>query len=176
MNAILCVYNGDLLGIDNKMPWEVFPQLKKLPQIKKDLKFFKNKTLQGILVMGSKTWQSLACKTLPNRKKHIIITGKPKSYSASHETEFLKLEEFKEKYGNEKNVWVIGGFNLLKQIADDCELIYIHHLNIPADLLKDIDEKRIIHYENIEKFLPHKKYSMKIVFKDNRVLEIIRNK
>ena len=70
VQAILAVDSQFGLAKDGKIPWKN----------KTDLQFFKNKTINNIVIMGSKTLLSLPnSKPLPNRF-NIVITNDPEKY------------------------------------------------------------------------------------------------
>ena len=73
MNAIFCLYNRHIIGVDGLLPSQVIPELGKEEALKVDMSIFKYLTRDAIVVMGRKTWESLGCKPLPGRKMNIII-------------------------------------------------------------------------------------------------------
>ena len=144
MNAVLCIYNWHILGINNKMPWEVFPKLRQDPLVKKDLELFKHLTKDAIIVMGRKTWESLGSKPLPNRKMNIVITSNPKKMTQEQPlwkfktpVNFLTKEEFEKYYMNQPNVWIIGGASLYEEYIPKCEQVYI--TNIHSEIIDTPD-------------------------------------
>lgn len=144
MNAVFCLYNWHILGIDNKMPWEVFPGLRKHPLVKKDLELFKHLTKDAIVVMGRKTWESLGSKPLPNRKMNIVITSNPKKMAQEQPlwkfktpVNFLTKEEFEKYYMNQPNVWIIGGASLYEEYIPKCEQVYV--TNIYSEIIDTSD-------------------------------------
>lgn len=62
---IAAMSDDGIIGVDNKLPWH----------IPKDLKWFKLNTLDGSLIMGRKTWESLPNKPLKNRMNIILTRG-----------------------------------------------------------------------------------------------------
>ncbi len=62
-----------VIGYQGKLPWH-------LPE---ELQYFKQKTLHQTIIMGRKTFQSLGCRALPQRR-NIIITRHPKKFVANH--------------------------------------------------------------------------------------------
>jgi dihydrofolate reductase len=98
-------YNGDLLE-----------------HIPEDLKYFKALTTGHAVVMGSKTWDSLPKKPLPDRTNIII----------SHEGNLLlengairlKLEDLDLDYF-ETDVFVIGGGSIYQQLLPFCDRVYV---------------------------------------------------
>lgn len=98
-------YNGDLLE-----------------HIPEDLKYFKTLTTGHAVVMGSKTWDSLPKKPLPDRTNIII----------SHEGNLLlengairlKLEDLNLDYF-ETDVFIIGGGSIYQQLLPFCDRVYV---------------------------------------------------
>ena len=92
-----------------------------------DMNFFKTMTTGNIVVMGRKTWDSLPKKPLPNRT-NIIITSHPEK-SDNIETTFTTMEDFLDnlEYINtgEKDIYIIGGASIYKQLLPYCERIYM---------------------------------------------------
>lgn len=87
------------IGIDNKLPWH-------LPD---DLKFFKQQTQGGVIVMGRKTFESIGSKPLPNRRNIVLTrqkTWQAEGIEIAFDLDFL-LQQLRQE--NIENVWVIGG-------------------------------------------------------------------
>jgi dihydrofolate reductase len=55
----------NIIGVRNSMPWPALPQ---------ELKFFREKTENGIVIMGRRTFESLGQKPLKNRV-NVVISG-----------------------------------------------------------------------------------------------------
>ena len=64
IKAILACDEEWGIGKDGDLPW---------PHNSADLKWFKDNTVNGIVVMGKSTWDSLPRKPLPKRK-NIVVT------------------------------------------------------------------------------------------------------
>lgn len=64
-----------VIGNGNSLPW---------PKEKSDLKFFKEKTSGGSLIMGRKTFQGLGTLHLVNRKIYVLTHFNPYSWSVSN--------------------------------------------------------------------------------------------
>ena len=63
MFTILVAYDENrVIGNEGRLPWD-------LP---KDLKLFKERTLDNIVIMGRKTWESLPVKPLPKRLNIVV--------------------------------------------------------------------------------------------------------
>ena len=118
MNMIVSVDINRGIGKDGNL-------LVKIPQ---DMKFFKETTIgdgNNIVVMGSKTYESIG-KPLPNRR-NIILTGQPMRYQNIDGIEaYCKgdLDYILKDEPNE-NIFIIGGESLYKQYIDQCYTLYI---------------------------------------------------
>lgn len=136
MNAIFCLYNRRIIGVDGLLPSQVIPELGKEEALKVDMSIFKYLTRDAIVVMGRKTWESLGCKQLPGRKMNIIITSTPDDMAKKYPlwkfkdpVNFLTKEQFERwHYANEPNVWIIGGISLLKEYIPRCEHVYCNEI------------------------------------------------
>lgn len=105
VKVIAAVDLNYLMGYDNHIPWN----------IPSDLKRFRQKTLNHIVVMGRKTYESIG-KPLPDRTNCVISSDftKIKNLSSgiilgnSLNEIMLKLS------GTDKTIWVIGGSQVYK--------------------------------------------------------------
>lgn len=68
LSQIVAIAKNRVMGVNNTLPWH----------IPEDMKFFREKTKNHIMIMGRKTFESLKS-PLPNRL-HIVITNQ-KNYS-----------------------------------------------------------------------------------------------
>ena len=113
MITIVVAYSAGnrVIGRDGKLPWH----------IPEDLANFKEMTLNQVVIMGRKTWQSLPekYKPLPNRI-NIIVTKFPSEntkdvfYEASVED---GIDLAKRLYAD-KEIFLIGGAQLYKYAID----------------------------------------------------------
>ena len=64
INIIAAMAKNRVIGINNKIPWN----------IPNDLKYFKKLTTanKSAIIMGRKTWDSLPIKPLPNRRNYVL--------------------------------------------------------------------------------------------------------
>lgn len=114
ISLLFAMDSNRVIGYKNDLPW-------RLP---KDLRFFKEKTLSQITIMGRKTFDSFD-KPLPNRD-NVIIT---RDYSYRQEgtrvihsiNEVLKWN----RDNPEKEYFVIGGGNIFKQILPYADRMYM---------------------------------------------------
>lgn len=143
INIIVCKNNFDYIGKDNKM----------LYHIPKDLAFFKRKTVNHIIIMGRKTFESLPG-MLPNRE-HWVITRDP---SFNKARSFNSIDDVLEAIDPNVDYYIIGGGEIYKQFMPYADYLYITEVDDfkvgdvrfpPIDMTKwslsvsriDIDEK-----------------------------------
>ena len=110
IKAILACDQDWGIGKDGDLPW---------PHNTDDLKWFKESTMGGVVVMGKSTWNSLPRKPLPNRK-NIIITSSEQDKEQDG-CQFIKFNIVKKELVNmskSQNVWIIGGAKLVKGLLD----------------------------------------------------------
>ena len=100
--------NGEI-GLDNRLPWN----------IPNDLKYFKKITTGHTVVMGRKTFESMGCQLLPNRKNVIITTQE--DYRVEGATVINYIDEIKSLEGE---VFIIGGAKLFETTVDIADKIY----------------------------------------------------
>lgn len=110
INMIVCKNNFDYIGKDNKM----------LYHIPKDLAFFKRKTVNHVIIMGRKTFESLPG-MLPNRE-HWVIT-RDSSFNKAHS--FNSIDDVLEAIDPNVDYYVIGGGEIYKQFMPYADCLYI---------------------------------------------------
>lgn len=148
ITVIAAAAQNDALGKDNKLIWH----------LSDDLKRFKSLTLDGYIVMGRKTFESLPG-ILP-RRKHIVITRNP---DFTKEDVFVveSLEEALDMVPIDKEAFVVGGGEIYRQtinIADKIELTRVHH-DFEADTFFpeiDLDKWELVFSEFHPKDEKHK--------------------
>lgn len=143
INMIVCKNNFDYIGKDNKM----------LYHIPKDLAFFKRKTVNHVIIMGRKTFESLPG-LLPNRE-HWVIT---RDTSFNKARSFNSIDDVLEAIDPNVDYYIIGGGEIYKQFIPYADCLYITEVDDfkvgdvrfpPIDMTKwslsvlrtDIDEK-----------------------------------
>jgi dihydrofolate reductase/thymidylate synthase len=123
INLVVTFSKNMGIGFENKLPWN-------LPD---DLEWFKQLTLNSIVVMGRKTWDSLPKnkRTLPNRT-NVILTSSDRGHENYvsdlgdrimfvSETE---LDCFITAQPAESNVFIIGGAALYAKYMATADIIY----------------------------------------------------
>lgn len=110
-----------VIGKDNKLPWH----------FSADLKYFKQLTTGGAVIMGRKTFQSIG-KPLPNRD-NFVLTGNPTAhilYSRLTDEELKKvkfLDSFEKIFQQIETpqAFIIGGGEVYRQTFGNIDGIYL---------------------------------------------------
>ena len=110
INMIVCKNNFDYIGKDNKT----------LYHIPKDLAFFKRKTVNHVIIMGRKTFESLPG-LLPNRE-HWVVTRDP---SFNKARSFNSIDDVLEAIDSNVDYYIIGGGEIYKQFMPYADCLYI---------------------------------------------------
>lgn len=110
INMIVCKNKFDYIGKDNKM----------LYHIPKDLAFFKRKTVNHVIIMGRKTFESLPG-MLPNRE-HWVITRDP---SFNKARSFNSIDDVLEAIDPNVDYYIIGGGEIYKQFMPYTDCLYV---------------------------------------------------
>ena len=124
MNIIVAVDKNWAIGKDNKL----------LIQIPEDQRFFRNETINKVVVMGRKTLESLpGGKPLKDRTNIVISSNKnykPQGVIVVHSIEEA-LEELK-KY-NSEDIYIMGGQTIYQQFLDYCQIAHVTKVNYSYD-------------------------------------------
>lgn len=113
INCIVAVEKNQGIGYEGFMPW---------PNLKEDLKFFKNITSNNVIIMGSTTYKSIG-KSLPNRINVVLSSNKTlgdHTFSDSDNALAFCLSEYPDK-----DIFIIGGENVYKQFLLNIDKYYI---------------------------------------------------
>jgi dihydrofolate reductase len=111
---------NNIIGYKNKIPWD----------IKEDMKLFKEYTINNIVIMGRKTFESMNCDPLKNR---INIVLSKDLVDLSDSKNLYIVNDIKSIYGiinkfNHLDVFIIGGSSLYKYFMPLCSEMYISHI------------------------------------------------
>lgn len=121
LSIIACIGKNLELGKGNDLVFH----------IKDDMKYFKEVTLNHIVVMGRKTFESLP--GLLKDRKNVVITKSNKEFPEGVET-YSSIEEFMEKYKDyQDEIFVIGGASIYKQFLDYCDKLYLTEVDKEID-------------------------------------------
>jgi len=114
--------NG-VIGRDNALPW----------RLRDDMRLFRERTTGHSIIMGRKTWESLA-KPLPDRR-HIVITHQ-KDYQAPAGVIIVdSLEKAVVACLDEPLSYVIGGADIYRQALPLADTLWISEIlaDVPGD-------------------------------------------
>ena len=117
MNLIVAVDKNWAIGLNNKL-------LAKNPE---DLKYFKQMTLNKVVVMGRKTLESLPLGLPLQNRTNIILTTNKNYKRVDGETVVHSLQELEEELKKYKpeDIFVIGGESIYKQLLPHCKFAYV---------------------------------------------------
>lgn len=108
-SIIVCHDQNRVIGLDNKMPWH-------LPN---DLKRVKNLTSGNTIVMGRKTFESIG-KPLPNRR-NVVLT----SNESFHHEGVDVIHSIDEIDQLEGHIFIFGGQGLYEQMITRVDDMYV---------------------------------------------------
>jgi len=108
-----------------------------------DMRHFRDTTMEHILVMGRKTFESLPKRHLPGRI-HVVLTHTPSKYDErytnTNDVFFARLENLDEvleylvyPYSNKK-VFVCGGEEIYRALLPRCERLHVTVIDYPIVL------------------------------------------
>jgi dihydrofolate reductase len=110
MKAIVAMARNRVIGKDGRIPWH-------LPE---DLRWFKKRTMGGVVAMGRKTFESLG-KPLPGRRNVVIS----RNHSFPGVETFASVGEFLATDFRPEEVWIIGGGEIYAQLLPHCTDLYL---------------------------------------------------
>lgn len=119
INCIVAVEKNQGIGFNNQMPW---------PHLKDDMKWFKEKTINNIVIMGRKTWNSLGNKILPNRINLVLSKNKIEgcNYSSNDKNQLLN---YCNKFYPNKEIYIIGGGTVYNLYFDLVDRFYVTEID-----------------------------------------------
>ena len=132
-------------------------------KIPEDLRLFKQFTTGNIVLMGRKTFDSIGCKSLPDRI-NIVISSK-KDFENVGITTFDNMEtavEYSKRKFPDKDLYIIGGGQIYEQGIKYADEIILTRYNkvyedadsyFPVDIMDNFCETEVImegSYEGIE--------------------------
>lgn len=123
MKAIVAVDSNYGIGKNNKL-------LFKIPA---DMKHFKCLTSGNIIVMGSKTFESIG-KALPNRV-NMVLTKTPRKYDGIVGIEAYNKDDLNRilRLERDSDIFIIGGESVYKLYIDQIDEIYLTKLEKSYD-------------------------------------------
>lgn len=130
MNFIVVVDENYAIGQDNNL----------LTHLPGDLKYFKQKTINKVIIMGRETFQSLpGGKPLPQRTTIVLTRDqsfKPNGVLVVNSTQ--ELFELLKDYDDD-TIFIAGGANVYKQFIPYCQYGFVTHIKSSFPANKYID-------------------------------------
>ena len=122
LSIIVAVSENNVIGKNNSLIWH-------LPA---DMKFFKEKTTDHVIITGRKNYESIPEKfrPLPDRK-NIVIT-RQKNYHAPGAIVVSSIEnalQYVSENHNDEEIFIIGGAEIYRQTISVCDKIYLTRLH-----------------------------------------------
>ena len=113
---IVALSLNNVIGVMNKIPW----------YIPEDLIHFKEKTINNVIIMGRKTFESLGTKAPLSDRVNIVITTNPDKYTSTKNLIFIDVNGIDDIIKNYKSkIFVIGGSEIYKLFIDKITEILI---------------------------------------------------
>lgn len=130
LSHIVAASENNAIGVKNDLPWS----------IPEDLKFFKDKTLNSVIIMGRKTYESIG-RPLPKRTTIVVSkTSKASDYpegvlTATSIPEAITLARSVAHSKNINEVFIVGGGEIYKQSLNLVDKVYLTkvHTQVDAD-------------------------------------------
>ena len=121
IKAIFAVDHWGGMGLNGSLPW---------PHHQEDLQYFKEQTLNSIVVMGRNTWDDPKMpKPLPGRTTYVVTSKPIFGYNGVKTIKGNVNESIKLIANNNptKTIWIIGGPNLLLETKDLVDEAHVTH-------------------------------------------------
>lgn len=152
INCIVAVERNQGIGFEGQMPW---------PRLAGDMRWFREKTTDQIVIMGRKTWDSIGAKPLPNRTNLVLSRNKIEGPDCcSEDTDWL-LDYCKTFYPY-KEIFIIGGSAVYQHYLDIVDRFYVTEIDadFKCDTFFDMNYVR----ENFTKVKEHATFNEPIKY------------
>jgi len=111
--------NGGI-GKKGQLPWH----------ISEDLQNFKKITIDSVIIMGRKTWESLPIKPLPNRRNIVLSGSRISNVEVYHSIDDCLSSLEKELVSR---IFIIGGAAIYKSFFSYASYLHITFVNMESD-------------------------------------------
>ncbi|MCK9532685.1 MAG: dihydrofolate reductase [Gammaproteobacteria bacterium] len=157
ITGIAAVNQQNILGINGKMPWG---------QIKGDLAFYKQMTLNKTLVCGGNTYKSLPKAALANRQTFVITRQEPENLPEN--VHFINefpcpgfiIDDIKDK-AISKEIMIIGGGLIYQAFQEQYDKFYLTEISGKDFTTKN---KEVTYFEtDLKKRIAEKQWTNKII-------------
>jgi dihydrofolate reductase len=140
------------IGFNGQMPW---------PRLTGDMRWFREKTTNQIVIMGRKTWESIGSKNLPNRINIVISRNFIEEADRCFSDTDLALEFCTTVYPH-KEIFIIGGSTIYQKYLNIVDRFYI--TEIDADYKCDTFFDMNYVQENFTKIKEHATFNEPIKY------------
>lgn len=150
INCIVAVCKNQGIGFEGSMPW---------PRLSGDMRWFKEKTIDQIVIMGRKTWESIGCKKLPGRI-NIVLSKDNINYADACFADTDRALDYCKIFYPYKEIFIIGGSAIYQHYLDIVDRFYITEIDAEyqCDTFFDLQYvqencktvKDILHYDKTE--------------------------
>jgi len=107
-----------VIGRGGKVPWKC----------RSEMQWFKSQTMGHTVIMGRKTFESVGL--LPGRNNIVLTRGViPGVQTLQH----LSLKAFDRTTSSERNIYIIGGAEIYRQLLPSCDEIFLSVMNFDAE-------------------------------------------
>lgn len=119
-----------IVAIDNN--WGIGYDGELLERIPEDMKYFRELTMDNIVIMGRKTWDSLP--GVLRRRINIVISSKlwldgSVAYTTSMEYVQDTLNQLRTGTAYcDKDIFIIGGGSIYEQLLPYCDTVFLTHI------------------------------------------------
>lgn len=132
--GLFAIDSANGMGIDNSLPW---------PRNQEDMQWFKSTTENQVVVMGKNTWNSKDMPVPLPKRINVLVTTTPVEREDIIQVKGNLLDNLatiQHQY-SKKNIFVIGGPNILVQAKPILEKLYITRIpgNYACDVKIDLD-------------------------------------
>lgn len=134
IRAILACDENWGIGKNGDLPWPHNPE---------DLRWFKNSTAGGVVVMGKTTWDSLPTKPLPGRNNIVVTRSKDDKNGPYHFVEFDRAVPTIKSMAAIQPTWIIGGAQLFSATMDIIDELWLSRIEGKYDCDTFLDSTAI---------------------------------
>jgi dihydrofolate reductase len=140
ISAILAVDDRGGIGWKDSLPW---------PKNREDMGWFRERTINQIVVMGRKTWESLGSYAPLKGRLNVVVSSKPlSSFPGAVGTLYgdnlgTAIRSFEKGY-DDREVLVMGGGEIYTQLFPVCDKIYLTRIPGTHEADTFIDTKEIL--------------------------------
>lgn len=119
ISMIVAVAKNNVIGQNNALPW---------PRISEDMKWFREKTTDNIVIMGRNTWESLNGIPLKNRENVVVSSTPIEGVDTISDLLEENIKAYEIGYPD-KEIFIMGGARLYESTIDIVDRIYLTRIH-----------------------------------------------